>query len=126
MAITDLIVGGMGTLGKAVGEGVDAYRTERDWKNLQQANAGVDQTSDPMVDRILSLARQGVDPMQAVQMIRQERAQAPQVGSPGLNQGRVVMNAVPMQAANPLGSLGAPPAAPSQPAMTQLSRHIPL
>lgn len=121
MAITDLIVGGMGTLGKAVGEGVDAYRTEQDWKNLQQANAGGDQTSDPMVDRILSLARQGVDPMQAVQIIRQERAQAPQVGSPGLNQGRVVMNAVPMQPANPLGSLGAPPAAPSQPAMTQPS-----
>ena len=126
MGITDLMVGGMGTLGKAVGEGVDAYRTEQDWKNLQQANVGGDQTSDPMVDKILALAKQGVDPRQAVELIRQERAQAPQVNTPGLNQGRVVMNAVPMQSANPLGSLGAPPAAPSQPAMTQPSAPQPM
>lgn len=113
--ITDLMVGGMGTLGNAIGQGVEAVRTEQDWRNLQSANPDT-QEQDPFVERIMALARQGVDPMQAANIIRQERSAAPKPQVPGLNQGNVVMNAVPVQAANGLGGLGAPPAAPSTPA----------
>lgn len=113
--ITDLMVGGMGTLGNAIGQGVEAVRTEQDWRNLQSANPDT-QEQDPFIERIMALARQGVDPMQAANIIRQERSAAPKPQVPGLNQGNVVMNAVPVQAANGLGGLGAPPAAPSTPA----------
>ena len=119
MAITELVTGGFGDLGQAAGAGLNEYTTQMDYDKLAQ-----------YVD---SLFKQGVSPQQAVQLVNQRfpgaaqgggsaspgvgnlpAPQAPRPQVPGLNQGSVVMNAVPMQGANPLGSLGAPQQAPQQ------------
>lgn len=119
MAITELVTGGFGDLGQAAGAGLNEYTTQMDYDKLAQ-----------YVD---SLFKQGVSPQQAVQLVNQRfpgaaqgggsaspgvgnlpAPQAPRPQVPGLNQGSVVMNAVPMQGANPLGSLGASQQAPQQ------------
>lgn len=115
MAITELVTGGFGDLGQAAGAGLNEYTTQMDYDKLAQ-----------YVD---SLFKQGVSPQQAVQLVNQRfpgvsqgggqpgqapAPQAPRPQVPGLNQGNVVMDAVPMQGANPLGSLGAPQQAPQQ------------
>lgn len=115
MAITELVTGGFGDLGQAAGAGLNEYTTQMDYDKLAQ-----------YVD---SLFKQGVSPQQAVQLVNQRfpgaapdggqggpamAPQAPRPQVPGLNQGNVVMDAVPMRGANPLGSLGAPQQAPQQ------------
>lgn len=120
MAITELVTGGFGDLGQAAGAGLNEYTTQMDYDKLAQ-----------YVD---SLFKQGVSPAQAVQLVNQRFPGAAQGGGqpgqapapaaprpqvPGLNQGNVVMDAVPMRGANPLGSLGAPQQAPQQSAPPQ-------
>lgn len=119
MAITELVTGGFGDLGQGVGAGAEGVVTQMDYDKLAQ-----------YVD---SLFKQGVSPQQAVQLVNQRfpgaaqgggsaspgvgslpAPQAPRPQVPGLNQGNVVMDAVPMRGANPLGSLGAPQQAPQQ------------
>ena len=121
MGITDLMVGGMGTLGKAVGEGVEGYLTERDLNSLRSVNpagaGGGQQGQDPMVQQVLELARQGVDPRTAVQHIMEQR----KLGVRGVNQPQIVPQSIGPSAQMPmpgagggLGSLGAQPPAPPQ------------
>ena len=126
MAITELVTGGFGDLGQAAGAGLNEYTTQMDYDKLAQ-----------YVD---SLFKQGVSPAQAVQLVNQRFPGAAQGGGqpgqapapaaprpqvPGLNQGNVVMDAVPMRGANPLGSLGAPQQAPQQSAPPQQPQQGP-
>jgi hypothetical protein len=114
--ITDLVTGGFGTLGQGVGQGVEGYLTQRDFDQLMKANRGAGQPQsqgeDPLVERVLSMARQGLSPQDVAEMLRKERGAAPTINVPGQRQGQVVQNAVPLgQNAPPsqFGGLGAQP-----------------
>lgn len=112
--ITGAMTGGFGDLGQAAGAGLNEYTTQMDYDKLSQY--------------VGDLFKQGVSPQQAVQLANQRfpglmgggqgqgapqpSPQAPMPQVPTLNQGNVVMNAVPTQGANPLGSLGAPQGQP--------------
>lgn len=127
MGITDLVTGGFGDLGQAAGAGLNEYTTQMDYDKLSQY--------------VGDLFKQGVSPQQAVQLANQRfpglmgggqgqpqgaPPQAPQPQVPTLNQGNVVMNAVPTQGANPLGSLGAPQGAPAPAPMGAQSARGPV